>query len=44
MLEEAIRVITGFALTGEHQGALRELYLFVLAVLVWAGCAYTVWN
>jgi len=44
MLEEAIRVTTGFALIGEHQGALRELYLFVLAVLVWAGCAYTVWN
>ena len=44
MLEEAIRVTTGFGLTGEGQGGLREFYLFLLAALVWAGCAYTVWN
>lgn len=44
MLEEAIRVVTGFALTDADQGAARELYLFLLAVLIWAGCAYTAWN
>ncbi len=44
MLEEAIRVVTGFALTDQDQGAARELYLFVLAVLIWAGCACTAWN
>ena len=44
MLEEAIRVVTGFGLTGEAESTAREFYLFVLAVLVWAGCAYTVWN
>ena len=44
MLEEAVRVTTGFGLESEGQGALREIYLFFLAVLVWAGCAYTVWN
>ena len=35
MLEEAIRVVTGFGLTGEAQGLAREFYLFGLAVLVW---------
>ncbi len=44
MLEEAISVTTGFALTGEGDSAAREFYLFGLAILVWAGCAYTVWH
>lgn len=44
MLEEAIAVASGFDLRGAESGAARELYLFVLALLVWAGCAHTVWN
>ena len=44
MLEEAILVVTGFGLANEASRVARELYLFALAVLVWAGCAYTVWN
>ena len=44
MLEEAILVVTGFGLANEGSAVARELYLFTLAVLVWAGCAYTVWN
>lgn len=44
MLEEAIDVATGFNLRGGGDGLAREAYLFVLAVLVWCGCAYTVWN
>ena len=44
MLEEAIAVTTGFHLKEASRAAAREAYLFVLAVLVWAGCAYTVWH
>ncbi len=44
MLEEAIAVSTGFDLMAEEESGVRELYLFVLAVLVWCVCAYTVWN
>ena len=43
MLEEIIAVGTGFSLV-EEGSAGRELYLFALAVLVWALCAYTAWN
>ena len=41
MLEEAVHVVTGFRL---DDGVAREAYLFGLAVLVWMGCAVTVWN
>lgn len=44
MLEEAISVATGFALLTDEQATYREMYLFCLALLVWAGCAYTAWN
>jgi len=44
MLEEAIAVGTGFDLRGTEQTAVREAYLFALALLVWAACAYTVWH
>ncbi len=44
MLEEAISVATGFELRGADEGASREGYLFGLALLVWAGCAYTAWH
>jgi Mn2+/Fe2+ NRAMP family transporter len=43
MLEEVIAVGTGFSLQ-ESQGIGRELYLFVLAVLIWCLCAYTAWH
>ena len=43
MLEEVIAVGTGFSLQ-EQAGAAREIYLFALAVLVWAVCAFTAWN
>ena len=41
MTEEVISVTTGFR---PDDGAARELYLFALAVVVWAFCAYTAWN
>ena len=44
MLEEVVVVTTGFGLRGDDEAAAREGYLFVLALLVWAGCAYTVWH
>ena len=44
MLEDAIHVTTGFNLAGDGQSVQRELYLFGLAVLIWMGCAYTVWH
>ena len=44
MLEEAIDVATGFNLRGSDEGVSREFYLFGLALLVWCGCAITVWN
>lgn len=43
MLEEIIAVGTGFNLQ-ENMGLGRELYLFALALLVWAVCAYTAWH
>lgn len=43
MLEEVIAVGTGFSLQ-EEAGIGRELYLFALAILVWAVCAFTAWN
>ncbi len=44
MLEEAVQVVSGFELKGESEGTARQVYLFCLAVLVWIGCAYTVWH
>lgn len=44
MLEEAISVATGFNLVGPGEETARELFLFALAVLVWLGCATTVWR
>lgn len=41
MTEEVIAVTTGFRL---GDGGARELYLFALALVVWAFCAYTAWN
>lgn len=41
MAEEVISVTTGFRL---EDGGTRELYLFALAVVVWAVCAYTAWH
>jgi len=41
MTEEVIAVSTGFRL---EDGGARELYLFVLAVIVWALCAYMAWH
>ena len=43
MLEEIVEVGTGFSLK-ESGGLGRELYLFLLASLVWLTCAYTAWN
>ena len=43
MAEEIIAVATGFSLVGS-EGISREIYLFVLAICVWALCAYTAWN
>ena len=43
MIEEIISVISGFSLKDE-EGLSREIYLFVLAMAVWAVCAYTAWN
>lgn len=42
MLEMAVGVATG--LRPAVDSAAREAYLFGLAVLVWAACAYTVWH
>ena len=44
MLEEAISVTTGFNLAGDGEETRREVYLFMLAVAVWAICASTVWQ
>lgn len=44
MLEEAIQVTSGFHLKNDGEELSRELYLFVLATLVWAVCATTVWH
>lgn len=42
MLEEVVAVSTGFAPQADTMQ--RELYLFALALVVWAVCAYTAWN
>lgn len=44
MLEEAIHVLSGFELKGEGEHGARQLYLFGLAILVWAVCATTIWQ
>lgn len=44
MLEEAIGVLTGFELKAPDEAGQREAYLFALAIIVWMGCAYTVWH
>ena len=44
MLEEAIEVTSGFQLKGHGEELSRELYLFALAIFVWAICATTVWH
>ncbi|MDO3385619.1 hypothetical protein QWI17_07200 [Gilvimarinus sp. SDUM040013] len=41
MAEEVVTVTTGFQL---DDGNARELYLFALAIIVWAFCAYTAWH
>lgn len=43
MLEDIVAVSTGFSLR-EQGGASRELFLFALAIAVWAVCAYTAWH
>ena len=43
MLEEIIVVSTGFSVD-ESNTLGRDLYLLLLAVLVWAGCAFTAWK
>lgn len=43
MLEEIVEVGTGFSLKTEG-GLARDMYLLVLAILVWMLCAYTAWN
>lgn len=43
MLEEIITVATGWSVE-PHNSLGRELYLLALAILVWAGCAYTAWK
>eukprot|EP00752_Nemacystus_decipiens_P018891 g16947.t1 len=43
MLEEIVQVGVGFDLK-ETGGLSRDLYLLVLAILVWCVCAYTAWN
>jgi Mn2+/Fe2+ NRAMP family transporter len=42
MLEEAVDVIAGFRV--RENGFLREVYLFLLALGVWAVCAFTAWH
>ena len=44
MLELGISVTTGFNFNAAGEESIREGYLFGLAVLVWAVCAYTVWH
>ncbi len=43
MLEEIVVVSTGFSVDVENE-SLRNIYLLVLAILVWALCAFTAWN
>lgn len=43
MLEEIIVVLSGFSVSTENQG-LHNAYLLVLAMFVWALCAFTAWK
>jgi Mn2+/Fe2+ NRAMP family transporter len=43
MLEEIIVVSTGFSIDQDNPLG-RDLYLLLLAVIVWAGCAFTAWK
>ncbi|MDT0594624.1 hypothetical protein [Glaciecola petra] len=43
MLEEIIVVSTGFSVNEENNN-LRNIYLLILAITVWALCAFTAWN
>lgn len=43
MLEEIILVSSGFSVSDE-QSVGRDVYLLLLAILVWAGCAFTAWK
>ena len=43
MLEEIIVVSTGFSVDQDNETG-RDLYLLLLAVIVWAGCAFTAWK
>lgn len=43
MLEEIIVVSTGFSVD-ENSGAARDMYLLILAIIIWAGVAFTAWK
>ncbi|MDN4501317.1 divalent metal cation transporter [Alteromonadaceae bacterium BrNp21-10] len=43
MLEEIVVVSTGWSVDSDNVFA-RDMYLLALALLVWAGCAYTAWK
>ena len=43
MLEEIVFVTSGFEISSSNETA-RNLYLLLLAVLVWAGCGFTAWK
>ena len=43
MLEEIIVVATGFSVEKENSLG-RDLYLLVLAIIIWAGVAFTAWK
>lgn len=43
MLEEIIVVSTGFSVDKESSSA-RDIYLLLLAIIIWAGVAYTAWK
>jgi Mn2+/Fe2+ NRAMP family transporter len=43
MIEEIILVSTGFGIEAENETP-RNLYLLLLAIIVWAGCGFTAWK
>ncbi len=43
MMEEIVSVSTGFSVS-ESSAIGRDIYLLFLAILVWAGCAFTAWR
>lgn len=43
MLEEIIVVSTGFGIE-DPDSLTRDLYLLFLAIIIWAGCAFTAWK